>query len=466
MKQKLLAALLIFISATAFAEQKIPKGEIAESVKSAYAAGQTHAVYVPSQYTADKKWPVLLCFDARGRGKIAVELFREAAERLGWIIISSNHSRSDGDGAQNLEVLKAMWSDSHRWFSVDERRFYATGFSGGARLAWGTGSIFPDSIAGVIGVGAGMHEERPPSKSTTFVWYGITGDKDFNYLEVSRLDRQLASLQIPRRVSHFDGLHDWPPKEYCSRALDWMELQAMKQNKRAKDDAWIRQLYDSRRKETEQLERSNQTLEAYRKYTHLQEDFEGLVDLGEIPAKAAQLATSEAVTNELKEQKKREEKEDKLQKAFLQTLDAFSVSSEIPSARKLKSDLNIARFQKEIKQKGEKSQEGLLLQRVLEGIYAQTSFYLPQFLFQRKSFDRALVSLTVASEIHPESPWIWYRLALAHVQDGDKEKTLENLQLAIDRGMTNRKWVDDERAFDSIRTDPAFQQLLTKIPPQ
>ena len=462
----LLMILLLPLTFPVFAEQKIAKGQLTDPVRSAFDPQQTHAVYLPSQYAVEKRWPVLFCFDARGDGKVPVELFREAAERLGWIILSSNHSRSDDAGAKNLEVLKAMWSDAHKWFSLDDRRIYATGFSGGARLAWGTGYIFPDSIAGVIGVGAGMHEERPPSRSTTFVWYGITGNKDFNYLEVKKLDRQLAALQIPRRVAHFDGFHDWPPPEHCSRALDWMELQAMKRQKRAKDDAWVLERFNRQRAEAAGLERSLKQFAAFEKYTHLKEDFEGLLDLGDIPDRVSELAGSEIVKKELAEQRKLEEKEERLQKAFLQTLDAFSVSSEIPFARKLRADLNISRLQNEAKEKGEASYEGLMLQRVLEGIFAQTSFYLPQYFFEKKNFDSALVSLAIASEIHPDAPGIWYRMAIAHIHQGDKKRVLENLKMAIDRGLNNRKWIDEEKSFDPIRNDPAFQQLLTKIPPQ
>jgi predicted esterase len=466
MRAILFTTLLLCLASPAFSEQRIAKGKITDLVRSAYDPKQTHAVYVPSNYSPDKKWPLLLCFDPRAQGRVPAELFREAAERLGWIIVSSNHSKSDEPDAPNLEVLKAMWSDSQKWFSIDGRRIYTTGFSGGARLAWGVGYIFPENIAGVIGVGAGMHEERPPSKDTKFVWYGITGNKDFNYLEVTKLDRQLSTLQIPRRVIFFEGFHEWPSPEFCSRALDWMELQAMKRQLRARDDSWIQQQFNTQHAEAEGAESSSRIFEAFQRYTHLKEDFEGYVDLGSIPEKISKLSSSDAVRDEFEERKKLEEKEERLQKAFLKTLDEFSVSTELPFAKKLRSDLNLSRFLNEIKEKGKASGEGRMLQRILEGIYAQTSFYLPQFLFERKNFASALVSLTIASEIHPEVPGIWYRMAIAHVQEGEKQKALDNLKIAIDRGLKNRKWIEEEKFFDPIRNDPAFQQLLASLPPQ
>jgi hypothetical protein len=105
------------------------------------------------------------------------------------------------------------------------------------------------------------------------------------------------------------------------------------------------------------------------------------------------LTGSEIVKKVLAEQKRIEEKEERLQKSSLQTLDSFRVSSEIPFAGKLRNDLNISRLQKEIKEKREKSSEGLMLQRVLEGIFAQTSFYLPTHFLEQKNFDRSCGSV-------------------------------------------------------------------------
>ncbi|MCI0603161.1 hypothetical protein L0156_09110 [bacterium] len=461
---KFLTAILTFLLLNSYlsAELKIPKGVLADPVPSAYDPKQTHALYVPSGYTPDKKWPILFCYEARSRGKIPVELFREAAERYGWIIFSSNHSRSDDPNAPNLEVLNAMWSDSHKWFSLDERRIYATGFSGGARLAWGMGYIYPKSTAGVIGVGAGFHEARPPSKETTFVWYGIAGNRDFNYLEMRKLEQQLAALQIPSRTEFFDGGHEWPPAEYCTRAVEWMELQAMKGGRRAKDPEWLRNQFENRLGEIRKLESSSSTFEAYEKYQHLKADFEGMLDLGDILEKIASLSNTEAIKKALSERQKRDEREQKHLDSFFQTLGGFRNSSEIPTTRKLKADLRVSQFQKEASKNGQ-NEDGILAQRLLEEIFVQTSFYLPEYFLGKKDFDRAIVSLSVASEIHSEYPWVWYSLAVAHMGDGDKKKTLQNLQIAIERGFKNKEWIDQEKTFDPIRNDPEFQKLLSRI---
>jgi dienelactone hydrolase len=465
--KRLIFFALVFaaLSSLSYAQNRIPKGEIADHIQSAYDPNQTHCIYVPGNYTPEKKWPILFCYDARSRGKIPAELFREGAERLGWIIFSSNHSRSDDPNFSNLNVLNAMWSDAHKWFSLDEQRIYATGFSGGARLAWGMGYVYPKSTAGVIGVGGGIHAERPPSKDTTFVWYGMSGKLDFNYLEIRNLDEQLHSLGIPSRTEFFEGPHNWPPNsEYCSHAMDWMELQAMKSGRKAKDAAWIQQQYNSRLDTAKKLEASN-VFEAYLKYVELQEDFSNLLDISDVTKKVVELSDSESVKKGLEERKKREDYESKHLEKYLKPLAGLRNGPEIPKISNLRSDLELSKLQKELEEKGN-SPEGQMYSRLLESISIQLAFYLPQYFLEKKDSDRAIESLTLAAEIHNDDPFVWYNMALAHVQKGDKKKAIENLRMSVEHGLKNRKWIDDEKSFDVLKTDPQFQQVLAKIPDQ
>ena len=462
-KRFLLILCVLLVAPFLFAQTRIPKGEIADQIRSAYDPNQTHVIYVPSSYTPEKKWPVLFCFDARGRGRIPAELFKEGAERLGWIIVSSNHSRSDDPNFSNLNILNAMWSDAHRWFSLNENRIYATGFSGGARLAWGLGYIYPKSTAGVIGVGGGIHAERPPTKDTPFVWYGMSGKLDFNYLEIRNLDQQLHSLGVPSRTEFFEGTHNWPPSsEYCSRAMNWMELQAMKKDRAPRDAAWIQKQFESGLEAAKKQEATN-LFEAYGKYEALREDFGNLLDVSGIVQKIKELSNNDAVKKAKEERKKREQFEEKHLEKYLKTLGDFRNGSDIPAFRSLKSDLEITRLQKESREKMN-TPEGDMYGRLLQSVSVQLSFYLPQYFLEKKDAQRAITSLMLASEIHPEDPFVWFNTAIAHAQKGDKEKAIESLQKSVDMGLKNKKYIEDEKAFDALKTDQHFQQILAKIP--
>ena len=231
----------------------MPRGEVVPKVVCASDAEQSYALYLPRSFSMDRTWPILYLHDPRRHGAQAVELFREAAEKYGWILAGSNNTESDGPMSPNIKAMVAMWDDTHRTLPIDPRRVYATGFSGGARasclLAQKTGKV-----AGVIGCGAGFAEGNPPEKNLPFVYFGAVGDKDFNYLEMRALDATLAKLKTTHRLAVFDGPHRWPPADVCLRAVEWMEREAMRAGLRPRDEALLGAWLDGEAKAAAALE--------------------------------------------------------------------------------------------------------------------------------------------------------------------------------------------------------------------
>src|SRR5215216_4187853 len=105
MKQRSFAiralAALIFPLASSIVHaqtESLPKAQIIEKVICKTDASQSYALYLPSTYTAQKKWPLLLAFDPMARGPLPLERFKEAAEKHGYIVIASNNSRNGPGG--------------------------------------------------------------------------------------------------------------------------------------------------------------------------------------------------------------------------------------------------------------------------------------------------------------------------------------------------------------------------------
>ena len=145
-----------------FPVQDLETGKLIENVLCQADPGQSYALYLPSAFDPGKKWPILFLFDPGARGAAAVEAFRAAAETYGWVLAGSNNS-TNGPMRESASAAWAVWVDALKRLSFDERRVYAAGFSGGARVA----SVFPQvigrPIAGVIGCGAGLsigHQAR------------------------------------------------------------------------------------------------------------------------------------------------------------------------------------------------------------------------------------------------------------------------------------------------------------------
>ena len=116
------AAVCFLLAAWAVAQEPpadgFPAGEVVERVACLSDPEFTYALYLPSSYTTDRGWPVLFVMDPRGRARLGLDLFREAAERLGYILVSSYDTRSDVPRDRNTEAIKALLPDIEKRFSI------------------------------------------------------------------------------------------------------------------------------------------------------------------------------------------------------------------------------------------------------------------------------------------------------------------------------------------------------------
>src|SRR4051812_25825246 len=210
------------------------RGTLVEHVSCPTDPSQTYTLYLPSTYAPTLKWPLLLVFDPGGRAARAAEVFREAAERFGWIVAASDNSRN-GPWEPTLRAVNAMWPALLGGYAVDERRVYTAGHSGGATVAW---MIAQQSrqIAGVIGSGQ-PDPGLETGKRGSFAWFGTAGRADFNFIEVKEIDARLAKSHATHRMEIFEGRHEWPPVDLTFRALGWFELLAMRDGRQPRDAA-------------------------------------------------------------------------------------------------------------------------------------------------------------------------------------------------------------------------------------
>jgi len=252
------------------AAQTLPRGIVVDAVKCEADPAQSYALYLPSAYSADRKWSLLIAFHPAARGRLIVEKYAAAAERYGYVVAGSNVSRN-GPWSVSTAAADAMWRDIGRRFAIDPQRVYLTGMSGGARVALGI-ALGGNNIAGVIASSAGYPDSQPRA-TVPFALFATAGTEDFNYTEMRQLDRKLTS---PHHLSIFAGGHTLPPDEVAVDAIEWMELQAIKSGHRAPDDRLVDLLLEKRRRA---VAVSTSTAETVHLLEALISDFNGLRDV-------------------------------------------------------------------------------------------------------------------------------------------------------------------------------------------
>jgi tetratricopeptide (TPR) repeat protein len=462
----------------------LPTGVVIPKQTCAAKPEQSYALYLPSQYAPDKRWPIVYAFDPDGRGNVPVELMKDAADRYGYIVVGSNNSRNgswkvEGDAAQ------AMWDDTHARLAIDDRRLYFAGFSGGARVA----SILAQRCkcaAGVLLSGAGFGG-APPSSDAVFAVFAAVGSFDFNYPELSELDGKLEQAGFAHVLRHFDGPHEWAPAEVMDEALAWFRLMAMKQDREAKRQAFIAAEKMKATARAHGLEESGESYEAWREYKQAVATFTALADTASLQQAATALAQQKSVREGAKREAQDFEEQKRLTAEIYSGLVALknngkNGSSTSPGDQpsglrngsqpsqgdtQNRSDIFHQTDQQivELRQRttSEKNVEKLRVdRRALSGVFIAAGEFGDESL-EAKNYAAAKSYFQLAVDANPDSVGALKELAMARALDGDRKGAMEALRRAKEKAKDAAAfvaWVNEEPAFAKMREDAQFRALV------
>ncbi len=383
---------------------QIPAGRIEERVASVTDTLQAYALYLPPGYGAGRLWPTLLVMDPRGRAMLALDRFRGAAERLGWIVLSSYNTLSDGPMQPTVDALNAMLASAQARLAVDPERLYLAGFSGTSRAALGFAVALRGRLAGVIAVGGALGfalggPETAFAGDSTFAVFGAAGTGDFNYEEMFALGDRFRTTRVPYRIVPFDGPHSWPPAELCGEALDWLELRAMMGGRRAVDSAWIRARLETEVARAAELDRLGRWAEALRLDEAIARDYAPRSEATAAAARGAALRSSATVTRYEAEARRLADADLQQSLALPNTFAWARAQAAAPSVETLTKKLHIAELERRVEQ-GD-SLEASSARRVLARVLVNLAFYEPRAYLAAGAPERALRMFEAAVTIGP-----------------------------------------------------------------
>ncbi|MFC2157829.1 hypothetical protein ACFLT9_08335 [Acidobacteriota bacterium] len=443
-------------------EQELSPGKIIDSVTCRADAVQSYALYLPSNYSPDRTWPILYAFDPGARGRIPLERFREAAERFEFIVVASNNSRN-GPWEPILKAASAVVRDTFERFSIDRNRIYATGFSGGGQVA----SIFPRMlnlpIAGVIVCGAGLASEQKPEDMNGLLYCGISGNADFNYREMRALDERMEKEGITHRMIVFDGEHTWPPPEECTRALEWLVVMGMNVGNIPIDKGMIVETFERELNKAGELVASNELGRAASLYQTLVDTFRDSIDTGGAEQGLKALQSSKSYKKFRKEESKAFQQEDghlgnvgrilaQIRQGTFSSLDKSQIIH----------DLELKYLTGKAKREAD-NQGRLMAIRVLEAVWINSRNSAWTYLDQ-KDPERAILLFDIAMRAgirrDDDKKYLYYGSACAYSQKENKKKALEYLILAFRHGLQEVELLEEEQALDFIKETPEFKKIL------
>ncbi len=420
-------------------------GRLLEQVTCAKNPEQTYALYVPSNYTAEKEWPVIFCFDPGAHGLEPVQRLRAAAEKYGYVVAGSRNSRN-GPWADNVVAIQAMIGDVDAHLHLDNRRVYTAGLSGGARVA--TQLALAGMAKGVIACSAGFPQSEagiPPS--IPFVFFGTAGTEDFNYHELWRLDGELDDRRATHRIVIFEGGHEWAPASWLSEAVLWLDLNEMRVGTRPRDEALVESTIAARRAALP----TAPAIEVWKANKAIAADFSGFADTAEFERKAKELGASREVKDARKAERDLIEREDSLSSDLISaaTRSTTSMQKQVAALRALADA-------------AADSPERRMARRVMAGATMSAREGV-RGLIDNGDYGTAAGLLDMAIALRPEQTRNYFELARVRALDGDQVRAFAALQLAAENGFADVKRVEDEKAFAKLKFDPAWPALLAKV---
>jgi dienelactone hydrolase len=419
---------------------------------------QSYALYLPSQYSPDRRWPMIYVFDPFARGKTAVEIYRAAAEKYGYIVAGSNNSQN-GPSAPQLAAAQAVWNDTHRRLAIDKDRVYTTGLSGGARVATSLALLcYTCAIAGVIAHGAtypGNQNPKPPANDH-FLYYVAIGDRDFNYPEVVALRKKKDEAGMPYKIKVYPGPHQWAPPEIVGDAVEWLELKAMQAGKEKTDTAFVHKLFESTKADAALAEQRGDTLNQFYALHSLVSDFKGLEDVTELESKLAQLKSSKAWNTALHNEQRELDEQTSFTAQVARELQQLADDPE--SQAGVRS--HIASVLSELRRRSKSSgSDRVVYSRAFSQLWVQ-GIEAGQDEFRNHHFSRAATYFELMAGANPDQPWPLVLLAEAQARGGNRKAALKSLEEALHRGLKDPHALAEDPDLQTLVSDPAFQRIV------
>jgi dienelactone hydrolase len=439
------------------AAELLSAGQIVD-VTCASDATESYALYLPSTYTAAKRWPIIYFFDPGGRGRRPVELYKDIAETYGFILAGSNNSRNFS--SDQGKAVNAIWQDTHARLAIDEHRSYASGFSGGARVAGAMALSGPaGQVAGVIAHGAGYPSNR--TSKDELPYFFAVGDQDFNWPEVINIRREREEQGSPYRVRVYSGRHQWAPSSVMEEAVQYMNLKAMQAGNLTADQAFVDRLLDKTRAEAADAESRKDPIAQLTAYRALLSDFGELRDVKDIAQKMMALQQSPVLKAALKSERAQVSEQLKLEQEISQKIASVADNS-VSDMTALRLDIRQQMGALNDQAKHSKNEEKRLISgRVFSGVFVGAMEDGQQELAARH-FEKAEAYFDLMRQVS-DDPWPVLLLADTHAAAGNRKLAIKDLHEAVRRGLKDRTVIESDPQLQGLKSDPEFQKIVAGL---
>ncbi len=434
-----------------------PPGQIGDVV-CASDSSQSYALYLPSAYVPGKNWPIVYFFDPGGRGRRPLQLYKDLAEKYGFIFAGSNNSRNFS--AEQSKSVNAIWLDTHLRLALDTHRIYTSGFSGGARVAGAMAPGCPKcEIAGVIAHGAAYPSNHPVGERP--LYFFAIGNEDFNWPEIMSARAEREEHGQPYRARVFSGPHQWAPANIMEDALQWLTLKSMQAGDLKPDAAFVDRIWQQTQAEADVAEKAKDAMVQFEAYRSLVLDFTGLRDTADASTKLAALKQSPSYKAARKQERDQINEQFNLEREIAPKLSAYREGSEPDPAALAREIVQAMGGLADQAAHAKNQSKRMIFSRAFSDLWAEGIENGQQELAARH-FDKAEACFELMSQVRDE-PWPYLLQAQTHIAAGKRKEALKDLQQAVNHGLKDADALESNSEFEVLKSDPEFQKLVSKL---
>jgi hypothetical protein len=431
-------------------DNTLAKGKVIDSVICQSQNSQSYALYLPSYYSSDKKFPCIYFFDSHARGSMPVKLYKDLAEKYGFVLIGSNVSKNGIEWTATSGVVNVLMQDSRSRINIDQQRIYTSGFSGGSRVA-STIAIVNGGVAGVIGCAAGFPTVENEFQNK-FDYFGMVGDYDFNLTEMEKLNDTLQQLGFAHQLLTFDGKHDWPASPDFQTALLWIQANAMKENLQPKNDALITALKNDYDKRIAAAKSSGDVIREHELLDGIVRTLDGLTDVSSYKKQAADLIAGADFKNVIALQAQLQKQElgqqQALEKQFIEQDENWWVK-------------RITQLNQNVRRAPTK-QESQMNQRLINFL-GLIGYLEADHAISGNDLTNAATYLKIYKMADPKNPDCSYLTAVYDMKKVKPQDAISSLNEAASLGFSEVSKLITDPAFDSLHDDAGFKNVVAKV---
>jgi hypothetical protein len=428
-------------------ESMIKPGEILPQVSCTSDTLVKYALFLPSAFTPERSWPLLICFDPHAEGLLPVNLFREQAEKYGFILVGSNTSKNGMSINETTTIYRKILSDLQNQFPVDSLSVYVAGFSGGSRVA-GAIAITEGNIAGVIGCGAGLPNiNQQPVKP--FSYLAVSGIQDFNYNELKQVDESLEKAGYIHHLLIFDGIHQWPTKDIIPDIFTWLCFDRMRKRTIPPDRNMINRFIDANYSKSEEAGKNGDVLNQQSILLKMKDYLEGLTDVAPLESEIAKLDKDKLVIQQKEALQLIFDRERSLQSDY-----SGKMQQETPGWWSKEAD----KLHK-MADKQPITDESRMYKRVL-GFLSLNAYMQCNSALKQEDMASASRFIEIYSLVDPTNAEHRYMAAIVSMKQGNREQSILYLQEADSLGFKEFQRLKKDPVFEPLHSDQRYIKLL------